>query len=349
MRAGMARAVCAAAALALSVVSTQAVAGAPAPSAHTAPAPRQDCLYSGGSIALFQRFEARNRTALSCAVVFSDAAADWAGWIRPWNAVHNNPDWNWSPWVAAGAGRRLVITQSLVPYQVPADWRLRGARGEYDRHARALARLLVEKGLGNSIIRLGHEANGTWYHHGLGDDASQYRAWGRFWARTVRAMRSVPGAHFRFDLSLANGYRAIPISRYWPGDDVVDYVGVDIYDCSPLLKGVTDPGERWRILVGQDGGLRDIARFARAHGKRLSIPEWGLCPRSLIGGAGDAPGFVRRIAGFARAHHVVYQSYFNRARILTLDAAPASRRAYRAAFLGQHRRAGVPGAGRSSR
>jgi hypothetical protein len=292
-----------------------------------------NCLYSGGSIAALERFERRNRVTIRCALVYNDAAADWAGWVRPWNAVHPNPDWNWSPWVRDGKGsRHLIITQSLVPSGVPDDWRRRGARGEYDRYARELARNLIARGLGASVIRLGHEPNGSWYHHGLGSDPSQYRNWARLWARTVRAMRSVPGADFRFDLSISAGYRPISLRSYYPGDDVVDFIGVDLYDGGPVLQGMRDPGQRWNALSSEDGGLLEIARFARRHGKRLSLPEWGLRPRSLPGGGGDNPGFVSRVARFARAHHVAYQCYFNRpTNVVTLDAAPASRKAYRAA------------------
>ena len=119
------------------------------------------CIYTRNDLRLLRGFQRRVGRSFSCALVFNDAAPGWRGWIEPWVIVHPDPRFRWDEWVAATPGRRLVVTQALIPASVPADWRRRGARGEYDRYARALARRMVSAGLGDSIIRLGHEMNGT--------------------------------------------------------------------------------------------------------------------------------------------------------------------------------------------
>ena len=43
-------------------------------------------------------------------------------------------------------------------------------------------------------------------------------------------MKSVPGANFTFDWCVNAGYRAINLNAYYPGDDVVDVVGVVAHD-----------------------------------------------------------------------------------------------------------------------
>ena len=291
------------------------------------------CIYTRNDIRLLEAFERRIGRTISCAVVFNDAAPVWAGWVEPWIQVHPEPKFQWAKWVAAAPGRRLVLTQSLVPSSVPADWRRRGARGEYDRYARALARNLIAKGLGSSIIRLSHEMNGTWYRDNVGNTPRDFRDWRRYWARTVRVMRAQRGADFLFDWNIAAGYRAIPFRSYYPGDDVVDIVGIDFYDYRFSQDVPTTPGDaRWRSQVAQPGGLGDAIGFAKRHGKPISLPEWGLAKRGPYrGGLGDNPHFVKRIACLVQETPTAYQAYFESPTGDTkqLRDAPRSRAVYR--------------------
>jgi hypothetical protein len=244
-------------------------------------------------------------------MVFNDAAPDWPAWERPWFATHRNPDLNWAVWQRRDAHRRrLIITQNLFPAsEKGADWRANGAAGAYARHARALARNLVAAGQGDAIIRLAHEANGTWYLDSIGTTQRDFDLWRRFWRETVLAMRSVRRAHFRFDFCVNAAKRPIPLERYYPGDDVVDVVGVDAYDTG--LPGVAPGRQRWATIYGRPGGIRDVEKFARAHGKTLSLPEWGMGPPGgPKGTAGDDPAYVRGILSVARRNRVAYQSYF---------------------------------------
>jgi beta-mannanase len=186
--------------------------------------------------------------------------------------------------------------------------------------------------MGNAVIRLGHEMNGTWYHDSLGNDPRQYRDWAIYWARIVQAMRSVRGAHFLFDWNVNAGYRDIPFDAYYPGNDVVDVIGVDIYD-SDVPGQPEDPAARWASLYREPGGLAQIVAFARAHGKPLSFPEWGLTS-TATGGGGDDPAYVRGIATAITRNPVVYQSYFNSPSgdVVLLQDAPDSLRVWQEYF-----------------
>jgi hypothetical protein len=275
-------------------------------------APRDDtktvCAYAYHHISIFQHFERMVGRSIDCALVYNDASPGWAGWEDPWFTHHPDRDLNWAKWAtAAGTNRQLIITQNLFPASVNhANWRPAGARGAYVRHARVLARNLVAAGLGSSVIRLGHEANGTWYPDSIGSTGRDFRLWRKFWRKTVIAMRSVPGAKFRFDWSVNAAWRPIPFRRFYPGDDVVDYVGIDAYD-----SGVTSLKGRWDTIFGRTNGVRDAIRFARAHHKPLSIPEWGVGTPGLGSLAGgDDPAYVDGIAGVVRHNRVAYQSYF---------------------------------------
>jgi hypothetical protein len=141
-------------------------------------------------------------------------------------------------------------------------------------------------------------------------------------------MRSVPGAHFEFDWTVSAGYRSVPLSSFYPGDDVVDVIGVDAYD---TLHGQV--ADRIAALRGEPGGLDAVRAFAQQHHKPLSIPEWGIGPAGQSGAAGDDPAYVDEVARLARGPGVLYQSYFaGGVEGAELLRAPASLAAYQRHF-----------------
>jgi hypothetical protein len=270
-------------------------------------APRALCVYSQHSLRRLASFSRLIGRPVDCVVVYNDAAPDWRGFERPWFVDTRIADFRWGTWARTpGTQRRLIVTQPLVPGpELRRDWRALGARGAYDAHFRALARNLVAAGLGRSVIRLAHEANDSGNRNSIGATARDARNWRRFWARAVRAMRSVRGARFRFDWTVNAYWRPVPLSSFYPGDGVVDIVGVDAYDA-----GVPPTRDRWRTLVGRPTALADVVRFARAHHKPLSIPEWGLTPSRPSFGAGDDPTYVAGIAGVVHHNRVAYEAYW---------------------------------------
>ena len=282
------------------------------------------CVYAGNSTGALTGFARLTGQPVNCVLLYNDANTTWADLATPW-FTRSSADWG--RWLRADPGaRRVVLSQEMVPDNVPANWRELGAAGAYDRYARQLAANLVADGMGNAVIRLGHEMNGTWYHDSLGNNPAQYRDWTAYWARIVRAMRSVPGAHFLFDWNVNAGYRNIPLGSYYPGDSVVDVIGIDIYDAG-MPGNPRDPAVRWARLKREPGGLTEIMAFARKHGKPLSFPEWGVV-NAANGGLGDDPAYVTGIATTIKDNNVVYQAYFDRAvgGVMVLQNAPQSLR-----------------------
>ena len=312
------------------------IAARPVPA--TPDAAKDACAYSYHRTERLAVFSAAVGRDITCALVYNNASPDWANWERPWFIIHGSPNFNWANWKNAVPGRKLIITQALIPSGLAPDWRERGAAGEFEAHARALAANYVAAGLGDSIIRLSHEANGSWTLDGLGNDPAKYGLWKTFWARTVRAMRSVPGANFRFDWTINAPYRAIPFDDYYPGDDVVDIIGADVYDFwAGPGPAPSSPIARWRAQYDQPGGLGALIEYSKQHGKPLSIPEWGISAVGSKGGAGDNPYFVDAIAEVVRTNATAYHSYFDSAtdvNILLTDS-PRSLNAYRRHF-GDH-------------
>ncbi|MFD7643794.1 glycoside hydrolase family 26 protein [Kitasatospora sp. NPDC059795] len=204
----------------------------------------------------------------------------------------------WSQWRQADPGRRLVLG---VPMLVPNEANLpddevagllaRGNKGEFDQHFLRLARKLVALGGADTVLTLGWEMNGVTYTSRCKPDPS---AWKAYWRRIVGVMRSVPGQHFTFDFTPTRGLDAIPWTRCYPGDDVVDILGMDSYD---MPAGAT-----FDEFVTEPYGLQDQVEFAAKRGKPVSYPEWGLFRN------GDNPEYVRRMVEWMRTHDTAYQT-----------------------------------------
>jgi hypothetical protein len=283
--------------------------GATSPArAATADTSKEACVYSAHSIATLDGFGAMVGHQMSCAMVYVDETTTWQQWETPWILSPPSADNNWVSWATTpGTSRQLVITQNLIPSDVESgDWLDAGAGGDYESYARTFAANLVAAGLGNSIIRLAPEANGTWKNDSLGTTPQQWALWDQFWSNTVNAMRSVPGANFQFDWCINYLYRDLPLSEIYPGNNVVNIIGIDVYDDGNL--GSTGAA-RWNSADTGADGVQAVVNFAAANGKPLSIPEWGV-DTVAHGGGGDDPAFVNGIASVVANNPTAYQSYF---------------------------------------
>lgn len=215
-----------------------------------------------------------------------------------------------------GVDRRLVLSVAMLPRDEPADF-TRGAAGDYDRHYVELAQLLIERDREDTILRIGWEFNLTnsqWYT----TDTEAFRT---YYRRIVDAMRSVPGHNFEFTWNPGrSGVDAVP---YYPGDEWVDHIGLDVYDAvGGVYPYPADCGEECRAVrqrtawfdhsYGGDRGLGFWAEFARQHGKPFALPEWGVWERPDGTGGGENEFFIRRMVEFISdpANNVAYQAYF---------------------------------------
>jgi hypothetical protein len=220
-----------------------------------------------------------------------------------WPGMLNEAGWITGCWKQL-PGRTLAIS---VPMLVGAGHPTlnQGAEGRFDAHFRTLAHRLVSGGDADAFVRIGWEFNGGWYPWTARGHAA---AFARYWRRIALAMRSVPGARFRFDWcpAMIDG----PTAAAYPGDDVVDVIGLDVYNQSwPLI---TSPLRRWDYLLHHAAGLIWHRDFAKAHGKPRSFPEWGTGTRPDGHGAGDDPLFIRNMIGWMQeGGPVAYECYWN--------------------------------------
>jgi hypothetical protein len=185
--------------------------------------------------------------------------------------------------------------------------------GAHDDVFRGIARTLVAHGRGDSVIRVGLEANGSWFPWAVtAGTADQYKSSFR---RIVGLMRAeAPALTFWFDTAagsqIAGGSgRLDALAALYPGDDVVDGISMDHFDFYQLVA--KDDSQFAAAMRPSSGpGLADAADFARAHGKGFGVPEWGL---HAVQGPGDNPFFMRAMFDFFTANQdvLVFENYFN--------------------------------------
>src|SRR5687767_5547645 len=111
-----------------------------------------------------------------------------------WDVLKKGKTWGVQCWQKAGR-KNVVYSLPMLPEDKSvtlAD----GAAGKFDEMYTTYAAKLVKHGFGESIIRIGWEFNADWYPWAAKRDP---QSWIAYWRRIVTAMRSVPGANFKFD------------------------------------------------------------------------------------------------------------------------------------------------------
>ncbi|MEU2774849.1 glycosyl hydrolase [Streptomyces sp. NPDC007162] len=246
-----------------------------------------------------------------------------------WSDIEGAPGFLdvWAHWRRQRADRMLVLN---VPMQERNEDGIgdgevrsllrRGAAGEFDQHFRALAERLVELRVPDTVIVLGWEMNGITYTHRCGPDPE---AWKTYWNRIVTTMRAVPGQKFRFDFTPSRGRDAVPWTECYPGDSTVDVIGMDSYD--------QPTGLSFDEQVREPYGLQQHVDFAKAHGKPISYPEWGLFRN------GDDPEYMRRMLAWLDEHKPLYNTLTDYCPhgVWQCSANPRSSRIYRSELFGR--------------
>lgn len=272
---------------------------------------------NGGVLTAASLAQIANATGMTfnCISGFASPSATWGVWETPW--MFSTPSENWDSWLKNPAHQAVMsldlIPQTLANNDNPLTWEQACAAGDYDKHATTLAKNLVSYGAGGIAIRLGPEANGDWEPDYVGTTGAEMSAWGQCFDHEVAAMRAVSGAHFLFiwnpNVCTAN----LPSSQWYPGNSYVDIIGIDAYDLDcETLKTVGEEG--WAAYSADSAArgsknpdfpsLVNFESFAAAHGKPLSLPEWGL-------GAGDDPAYVTSLMQMFKNDDFAFECYFD--------------------------------------
>ena len=260
-----------------------------------------------------------------------DVVVDWAA--RSTWADIENPDWLLDAW--AGTPYTVALGMGMIPEDGSASLQACAA-GAYTSHWQAFGRNIAASDLADrTVVRLGWEFNGDWYAWSAYDPD----AYAGCWRSIVSAVeRYAPGLRWDWTVNRGSSQSLDDPRDAWPGDAFVDVVGVDSYDMWP---GVVDAADWDEHLNGQFG-LQCWADFARAHGKQLSVPEWGVYPGPASSGAngGDNPFYVEQMVEFFRSvgPDLAYEAYFNEpasyiaASLVGPVQNPQAAEAYRASY-----------------
>jgi hypothetical protein len=189
------------------------------------------------------------------------------------------------------------------------------AAGNYDTHWQAYGSAIVAAGKPTLLTEFAWEMNGDWFEWSVGSNPAGFVA---CWQRVVSAVRATaPAARFAWTI---NAHSDDPMPAY-PGDTYVDVIGIDAYDHFP--KSTTDT--EFTAQATAVSGIGWMLDIARAHGKKLAVPEWGVEQPADANHGGDNPFFVLKMQNFFRtnAADVYTECYFDAAQS-TIFQAPAA-------------------------
>jgi len=301
----------------------------------TAGPSRKSCIYAGGNLQPgLSEAEAATGTSPTCVMAYLNGAQTWSQWVNPWitQSVHG-----YTSWVAASPNRRqLVLQVDLIPDSLtnqndPLGWEQSCAAGQFDNYAQTLGANLVNAGLQHSVIRLGAEMNGPWETDYIGTTPQEQSLWASCFANEVTALRGAPGEDFLIDWNPNACYMNVPYKNYYPGNQYVDIIGLDLYNgvCSAPKESTTPI--TWSQLANEPAGLTAFEAFAKTQGKPMSFPEWGL----LQNANGDDPEYVNGVGSTFANNDFAFETYFDAGDSGTLQidsSTPLSLEAYQKWF-----------------
>jgi hypothetical protein len=204
-------------------------------------------------------------------------------------------EWKDNPCVTTGL-RRAVAANLGIALAIPlmGDAHrgnfLAVANGELDWVHRQLAQSILANADGKLVdIRLGHEANDgryPWHYASTtpGEakaDPATYRA---AWWRISRIYQRALGNKVRMVWNQVFKHQAVAnrqLAAFYPGDDVVDIVSLDLYDTGNSGNFFNNDANWTKALgwynpaTGEACGLDGILQFALAHNKLFACDEWG--------------------------------------------------------------------------
>lgn len=212
------------------------------------------------------------------------------------------------------------------------------AAGTYDANIQDWAAALVAAGWNTdrTAIRLGWENNLSSYEWSW--SSTTYTTWIAAYRRFVIQARTAGLTSVKWDWCLNKGPSGTNSSVSWtvgyPGDDVVDVIGMDPYD----WYAPTTTDAQWTAnTTGKNPGLQDVATYARSRGKQISIDEWGVVVNTDPVNAGqDNAFYIAKMFAFCQANAdiLAWESYYDGASYskLSNNSKPLAGAEYRKAY-----------------
>jgi hypothetical protein len=232
-----------------------------------------------------------------------------------WNNAFPSAYETWT----AGQGRIPYISWKPSTSAGPIPWATI-ASGEVD--AEIVARALAVKAWGKPMYLT--------FHHEPEDDVSTYGSEQDYVAafrHIVDVFRAEGVTNVAWAWTMTSwSFTSSEATAFYPGDDVVDFIGVDAYNWYP-----GKPGTQWRSLAQVLGPGHT---FATAHGKPIVVAEYGCQEDPAVPGR-KAQWFVDELSTLKSWTDVKAVLYYDSYKIYpwVTDSSPSALEAY--ASLGQ--------------
>jgi hypothetical protein len=271
--------------------------GTPSPTLPPTTPPPPGFWLSGGSrntnlqSSLVEWGNFRGRTA-NLATVYTTRDAGWGSFVSS-HATAGQP--------AAYTDKSvtLLIQTPPFPSNVSATYSALVA-GSYDTYWQQIGTLLKnrqDQGYAPAIVSIGWEFNGSYmYWGGCSGVSTHYSSPAQYIAgyrRIVQRLRvTYPAVQTAWTINAHSTPActgSTDAAAFYPGDDVVTYIGTDDYDHYPPAPTKADFDAR----ANANAGLYWIGNLARGHGKQLLVPEWGVAPGSGANGTGDNANYIQ--------------------------------------------------------
>lgn len=187
-----------------------------------------------------------------------------------------------------------------VPLLVSGTTLEEAAEGVFNENYQAAARAIIERSpsTGAIHVRVGEEFNGGWFPWAAREHEDEFVTAFRTF---VAAFRSASD-RFVFEWNVNIGDMGMDPALAYPGDDVVDIIGMDFY--YDVAHAPTDPAIAWDYMTLRPYGLQWLEHFAAAHGKPTAYSEWGV-------NSPDAAAYIAKAFAWFSNHNVAYQSYWD--------------------------------------
>ena len=300
-----------------------------APAAQAAAGPRSGLLWSSGATinqwSTFATWRKRPLDTITCWVIhntWTDIASIKGGFST-----------------ARNSGARVSCAIRLLPKShdgntTPANWK-NAASGLYDTYYKQFATKLALSGVTNVICRIGWETNDKSRPDFCGTDRISFIA---TWRRIAGILRTTMTQYNRTILlewnNIKKGAQSDNIMNYYPGDDVVDIIGVNYYDGWPPLSTQAIWDSKYMAEAKGKGGPWGIGRWcaeARTRNKLFSCSEWGVNNGRYT--CTDNPLYIENMHEFftTNVDIIAYENYFNQKRYHQLtpsDINPNSSKKY---------------------
>src|SRR3954447_24391925 len=202
---------------------------------------------------------------------FADMVSNTGGWLRSY----------------AKKAPLFIVSLALLPKNNKGQF-AQCAAGAFDDAFRQVGANLQAAGAQGTVVRLGWEANIGSDNHPWGvDGPDQVPAYKGCWRRAALALKAGgPGLNIEWTNAKKTQNRALHVLDMYPGDDVVDVIGVHYYDSGPE-KNTQAVWDKYYTITFNGGpwGLSTWLDFAKSRGKKLGIGEWGLWRRDGLSAA----------------------------------------------------------------